>query len=159
MDLSDMELRKNGEGKGYYDRCGAEAGVPGISCIFAMLSRDEARHAEALRARRDGLPVQLGHSATLDGARLILRTLAVREFELDKFQGDLSNYLRAMDYEAASVRLYGRLALEAEQGWERELYTEIAAEDEMHFALLESMRELLESTGGGWETIGGDDAD
>jgi len=50
-----------------------------------------------------------------------------------------------MDFEAASVRLYGQLACEAPQGWEKELYRSIAAEDEIHFTLLEQLCELVEA--------------
>ena len=144
MDSKDVVLRKAGEGKGYYDRCGAEAGVPGLSRIFAMLSEDELRHADALRAHRSGARVELAHSGTLDGARFILRNLSVQKESLEQFNGDLASFFCAMDFEAASVRLYGQLAREAEHHWEKELFLKIAAEDEMHFTLLEHMRELLE---------------
>ena len=153
MESRDVVLRKSGEGKGYYDRCGAEAGVPGLSRIFAMFSEDELRHAEALDAQQQGAQVELPQSATLDGARFILRNLSVQDSALSQFNGDLSSYRKAMDFEAASVRLYGRLALEAEKEWERELFQKIAAEDEMHFTLLEYMREILEpATGAGGVT-------
>ena len=143
MESKDVVLRKAGDGKGYYERCGAEAGVPGLSRIFAMLSEDELRHADALRAQQSGARVELSHSGTLDGARFILRRLSFQKAALAQFNGDLSSYLSAMDFEAASVRLYGQLAREAEHHWEKELFQKIAAEDEIHFTLLEHMRELL----------------
>jgi len=149
MDSKDLVLRKSGEGKGYYERCRAEAGVPELSRIFAMFSEDELRHADALRAQQSGARVELGHSTTLDGARYLLRNLSVGQTTLAKFNGDLSPYVCAMDFEAASVRLYGQLARDAEHHWERELFLKIAAEDEMHFTLLEHMRELLELSDGG----------
>jgi len=148
MNSKDVVLRKAGDGKGYYERCGAEAGVPELSRIFAMLSEDELRHADALRAQQSGARVELAHSTTLDGARFLLRNLSVQQAPLAQFNGDLSSYVCAMDFEAASVRLYGQLAREAEHHWEKELFLKIAAEDEMHFTLLEHMRELLEPAGG-----------
>ena len=144
MDSRDAVLRKACDGKGYYERCGAESGIPELSRIFAMLSEDELRHADALRSQQSGARVELAHSPTLDGARFILRGLSVQDAALAQFNGDLSPYDCAMDFEAASVRLYGQLAREAEHHWERELFLKIAAEDEMHFTLLEHMRELLE---------------
>ena len=156
MESRDVVLRKAGEGKGYYERCGAEAGVPGLSRIFAMLSEDELRHAEALLAHENGAQVELAHSTILDGARYILRHLSVQGGSLAQFNGDLASYQCAMDFEAASVRLYGQLARDAEHHWERELFLKIAAEDEMHFTLLEHMRELLEAScgaGGGADGV------
>ena len=144
MESRDLVLRKAGDGKDYYERCSAEAGVPGLSRIFAMISQDELRHADALRAQQNGARVELAQSSTLDGAKFILRNLSVQNAALAQFNGDLSSYLCAMDFEAASVRLYGQLAREAEHNWEKELFLKIAAEDEMHFTLLEHMRELLE---------------
>lgn len=144
MDSHDVLLRKTGDGIRYYERCGAEAGVPALSRIFAMLSEDERRHGEALRAQQAGAAVDLPHSKTLEGARFLLRHLAVQG-GLERFNGDLDNFGLAMQFEAASVRLYGQLARDAQHHWEKELYAKIAAEDEIHFTLLEQMRELLEA--------------
>lgn len=143
MNCREMVLRKEGVWKGNYERCGAEAGIPALSRIFAMLSRDEARHAEALRAMQDGATVELAHSTTAEGAKTLLRRLSMRDAPLSNFQGELGCFARAMDYEAANARLCCQLAREALHGWERELLLKIAAEDEMHFTLLEHMRELL----------------
>lgn len=144
MNFKDVVLRKEGDGKCQYDRFGAEAGIPGLSRIFAMLSEDEERHADALRALESGGRVDLARSSTLDGARRILRTLSIEDLALSDFHGDLQAYLAAMDFEATSVQRCGQLAREAAHGWERELLMKIAEEDVIHFTLLEQMRELLE---------------
>jgi hypothetical protein len=146
MNSKDVVLRKVGDGKGYYDRCSAEAGIPDLSTIFHMFSEDEVRHADALRAVEDGARVELSHSPTLEGARRILRRLSVQDGALGDFHGDLGSYRTAMDFEADSVRRCGQLAAEAAQGWERDLLLKIAEEDEVHFTLLEYIRELLETT-------------
>ncbi|WP_026839923.1 ferritin family protein [Citrifermentans bremense] len=145
MDSRDMALRKDGDARGYYERCGAEAGIAGFTSIFRMFTEDETRHADALRALQDGARVELPASATLDGARRILRRLAVQEGDLS-FTGDLGCYKSAMQFEAVSARACGKLAEEA-SGWERELFLRIAADDEIHFTLLEEMHELLQVCG------------
>ncbi|HBA87156.1 MAG TPA: ferritin [Geobacter sp.] len=141
MDSRDMMLRKEWDGKGYYERCGAEARVAGLSSIFRMLSEDEVRHAEALRALQSGARVELPYSATLDGAKSILRRLSVQAQPVSPCQGDLRH---AMQFEASSARECGQMARQALHGWERELFLRMAAEDEMHFTLLEQMQELFE---------------
>ena len=148
MNSSDVAFGKEGGGREYYQRCGAEAGIPELSRIFEMLSEDEARHAHALRALQHGAPVDLGRSVTLEGAGPILRTLSVRDAALARFNGDLGRYGSAMDFEANNIRLCGQLAREAVHGWERELLLKIAAEDEVHFTLLEYMCDLLKSAPG-----------
>jgi hypothetical protein len=145
MEACDVVLRKAGEGRGYYERCGAEAGIPALSRIFAMMSEDELHHAEALRAQQAGAQVELPRSVTVEGARFLLRSLALQHAILEQYNGDLSCLDDAMAFEAASVRFYGRRARESQHRGEQELYLKIAAEDEMHFTLLEHMRELLES--------------
>ncbi|QWV92060.1 ferritin [Geomonas oryzisoli] len=144
MDSRDMVLRKEGDGIGYYQRCSAESGVVGLSTIFRMFSDDELRHAGALRALRDGGRVDLPHSATLEGAKSILRRLSVRE--LSRYRGDLSLYRNAMQFEALSARACSELAREALHPWEREMFQTMADEDEIHFTLLEEMQELLEDS-------------
>lgn len=144
MNSRDMERRKEGDGTGYYGRCSAEAGSPDLSSIFRMLTQDELRHADALRALREGGRVDLRHSATLEGAKKILRRLSVQE--LSRYGGDLGLYRNAMQFEALSARACSELAREALHPWERELYQTIAEEDEIHFTLLEEMRELLEGS-------------
>ena len=146
MDTKDVLLRKEADGMRHYQRCGAESGIAGVSLFFAMLSEDELRHAQALRALQDGVRVELTQSPTLEGAKRILRTLSVREAALSDFDGDLDCYLQAMDYESQSADLCCQLAREAGRGWQRDLFLRMAAKDEMHFTLIEHMRELLEST-------------
>ena len=159
MDSRDVAFGRKGDGREYYQLCGAEAGIPGLSRIFEMLSEDEARHARALRALQEGARFDLDGSPTLDGAKPILRTLSVREASLAQFNGDLGRYGSAMDFEAANIRLCGQMAREAAHGWERELLLKIAAEDEVHFTLLEYMRDLLSSAGLACAgKIGGSDA-
>lgn len=153
MNSSDVAFQKEGDRRGYYQRCGAEAGIPGLTRIFDMLSEDEVRHAKALQALQDGMQVELPHSATLEGAKTILRRLSVQEAALSGFNGNLNCYGSAMDFEAANVRLCGELAREAVHGWEKELFLKIAAEDEIHFTLLEYICDLLKA---GLPACGGD---
>lgn len=143
--MRDVAFGKEGDGRQYYQRCGAEAGIPGLTRIFEMLSEDEARHAHALHALQEGAPVALAGSSTLDGARPILRALSVQEALLSQLNGDLGRYGFAMDFEAASIRRCAELARNAVHGWERELLLKIAAEDEVHFTLLEYMCDLIKS--------------
>jgi hypothetical protein len=148
MNSRDVAFGRKGDGGEYYRLCGAEAGIPGLSRIFQMFSEDEARHAHALHALKEGGKVDLDGSPTLDGARPILRALSVQEAALAQFNGDLGRYGSAMDFEAANIRLCGQLAREAEHGWQKELLLKIAAEDEVHFTLLEYMCDLLRSASG-----------
>lgn len=144
MEPRDMLLRKEGDAKGYYERCGAEAGLAEFTSIFRMLSDDELRHAEALRALQSGARVELSESGTLDGAKRILRRLWVQERALARFSGNPASYRHAMQFEAVSAKACGKLAREALSGWERELFLRMAADDEIHFTLLEQMHELLQ---------------
>jgi rubrerythrin len=148
MNSSEVLVRKEEEGRGYYQRCGADAGIPGISRIFAMISDDEVRHADALRALQREARVDLSRSTTLEGARPILRSLLRQRSSLSDFGGDLGAYHEAMDFEAASARLCSQLARQAPHRWERELFQKMAAEDEIHFTLLEQIRELLDPAAG-----------
>jgi len=152
MDVHDVVLRKEDDGKRYYGACGLRAADVGLKRLFEMLSRDEAVHAEALRALHNGVRVELPYSPTLDGARNILRALSLRQklfAEID--DGELDSYLSAMAFEAATASLCCELAREAAHGWQRELYLKIAAEDEIHFTVIEHLRELLAAAlkGGG----------
>lgn len=141
-----MALRKEGDGRGYYERCGAEAGdIAGVCSIFKMFTEDELRHADALRALQDGGRVDLRHSGTLEGARKILRNLSARE--LSRYRGDLGLYRNAMQFEAISARACSDLARQAPHPWERQLFQTMADEDQIHFTLLEEMQELLQEGG------------
>lgn len=139
-----MLFKKEGDGRGYYQRFGDEAGIAGFASIFRMFSEDELRHADALRALQEGGPVALPASGTLEGATPILRRIAVQGEAHSRFLGNPGSYWRAMQFEALSARALERLAGEASEGWERELFLAMAADDEVHFTLLEQMQELVE---------------
>jgi rubrerythrin len=158
MEMRKGALGKERDGKGYYLRCGAEAGVPELSRIFEMFSEDETRHADALHALQTGGEVKFSHSRTLEGAKPILRRLAIVEKTLSCFNGDLRVFGSAMDFEAANVRHFAKLAAETEDAGQRDLYLKIAAEDEIHFTLLEYMYDLLrQSDAGGASNSGVND--
>lgn len=149
MEMRKGALGKERDGKGYYLRCGAEAGVPEVSRIFEMFSEDETRHADALRALQSGGQVELPQSPTLEGAKPILRRLAFEDAARSCFKGDLRVFGSAMDFEAANVRRFGKLAAETDDALQRDLYLKIAAEDEVHFTLLEYMYDLLQPSEAG----------
>ncbi|UFS69626.1 ferritin [Geomonas sp. RF6] len=141
--MSAMEgaLRRKEEVKRYYQN--ATAGLPETSGqLFAMLAEDEERHRLAISDLEQGAQATLHPSATLEKARFILRRLSF----VDAASGDheeLEVFYRAMDMEAASAERYARLAEES-SGWQKELFRGIAAEEEMHFTLLENLREILD---------------
>lgn len=143
MDPRYVLLRKERE-KEVYQRCSSNAVLPELSRIFALLVQDETRHLEALRGLQEERRVDLAPSKTLEDAKAILRRLSVEERELSRFRGDLRSFTSAMDFEAGCARVCGKLANETTEGWKKELLSKIAAEDEMHFTLLEEIHELLE---------------
>lgn len=157
MDVLDVVLRKEGDGNTYYRRCGSDAGIAGVSRIFEMLSEDEMRHTDALRALTDGVRVEFPPSPTLESARRILRTLSVEQDDLYGFSGDPRCLLSSMDFEATTAGACCELARQANSGWERELLLKIAAEDEIHFTVIEHMRELLTELSEGGADDGGED--
>ncbi|MCM0083727.1 ferritin [Geomonas sp. Red32] len=141
MTPKDVVLSKEGDGKGRYERFSALSPNPEVSRIFTMISEDEARHAEALRALEAAGKVDLPNSRTLDGARPLLHSL--RSGKRQRFRYEKEEYLAALDFEAASARHLWELAREATHVWERELLIKMAEEDEVHFTLLEQIGELL----------------
>ena len=80
---------------------------------------------------------------TLEKARFMLRRLAVADGPPSGPPEELEVFCRAMDFEADSADAYTRLAQQS-SGWQKELFMGIAAEEEIHFTLLEHLRELLE---------------
>jgi hypothetical protein len=143
MNPRDVLLRKERE-KEVYERCSSNAVLPELSRIFALLVQDETRHLEALRGLQEERRIDLPPSTTLENAKSILRRLSVEERELSRFRGDLRPFTSAMDFEAGCARVCAKLANETTEGWQKELLCRIAAEDEMHFTLLEELHELLE---------------
>ena len=143
MNSLEVALCKEADGQGHLRKCLAETGIQELHGIFDMLSADELRHAEALRALQYGARVELPQSPTLDGAREILRRFSVRCSGLSTPNGDLLAYLGAMDFESSTARACSQLARKADSGWERDLLQRIAEEDEIHFTLLEHIRETL----------------
>ncbi|GFO55144.1 hypothetical protein GMSM_21510 [Geomonas sp. Red276] len=141
MTPKDVVLSKEEVGKGRYERFSALSPNPDVSRIFTMISEDEARHAEALRALEAAGKVDLPTSATLEWARPLLHSL--RSGKRQRFRYETAEYLAALDFEASSARHLWELAREATHLWERELLMRMAEEDEVHFTLLEQLGEIL----------------
>lgn len=143
MGTMDGVLRRKHVEMGFYRQLGAADGRTGIGRIFAMLADDELRHGSALQAFEAGGAVMLDGSSTLAAAKVILRRLSFQDTPLAHCSYDLERFQLAMNSEADCARTFNSLAARAVEPSERDFFLRLAADEEIHFTLLENMHELV----------------
>jgi rubrerythrin len=126
----------------FYSMLAAEATDPDVRALFASLSEMERGHlenlAEKYHAHLEGDPVRVPHPR-------------IRQIMLDGIEGAPSPeagspardrlvtlYGRAIEMERQARAFFLQQVEALEEGLEREIYRELAAEEDEHIALLES---------------------
>ncbi|MBJ6725114.1 ferritin family protein [Geomesophilobacter sediminis] len=143
METMEHLLQRKEEGRGFYHRMGAQSGSAGIRKFFGMLAEDEMRQERVLLALRRGTLPDLEDFVTLDEAKGILRRLSLHQPYYIPEEGDLQRLATAMEFEARCAQICREIAAADGDGCRKELFLSIAAEEEVHFTLLEQMREVV----------------
>lgn len=142
METMEDLLQRKEEGRGFYHHMGAQSSNAEIRRLCGMLAEDEMRQERVLLALRRGKAPQLEGSLTLDEAKGILRKLSLDDPCSSGLVCEVVRLDTAMEYEARCVRICREIA-DAVEGPQRELFLRMAAEEEVHYTLLEQMRDVV----------------
>lgn len=136
-------LRRKVEGRGFYHTWESDSSLAGFRTLCGLLARDEKEHEKALRALSQGEAPQLEDGSALNGAKNLLRRIFLEDLVPTPSGTELKRLGQAMAYEASCLRICRELAGSAGEGTKRDLLLTMAAQEEIHFTLLEEMCDLV----------------
>lgn len=140
MNLFEFALKMEKDGQGYYEKLADQTDLPGLKKIFTRLAEDEQKHYAIFQRLQAGKTApDLQQSSSLDEVENIFASLPLPEVASKNLAETLKAYQYAMKVEADSVALYEKSAAEEDNPETKELLLRIAAEEQRHFKIMESV--------------------
>ncbi|MBN2324529.1 MAG: ferritin family protein [Spirochaetes bacterium] len=138
MDIFEYAMKMEQDGRKFYLELAENAENTGIRRILQMLADDELKHYNVLREMKSKKP-EMADTRILDNAKNVFEEIS-REEEpapVTGSQGDL--YRKAQEIELKSKDFYQQKAAEAEGGFEKDIFSRLAKEEQKHYILLENI--------------------
>ncbi len=144
MNVFDIAMKMELDGKAYYESLASQTDLPGLQTIFRQMAEDEQKHFEAFKAMKAGknLPA-LKDGTTLAETRNVFETLPRPEMAIKNVKDTLAAYQHAMDVEAESQQFYEKAAGEETNPQLKETLLKIAAEEKQHFDIMENVYHFI----------------
>jgi len=147
--MIEFALKTERDGKAFYDQASTRTSHRLAGAAFALLAREELRHASLIESLARATPSRAG-TAEIDAQRREslerdIRTIYESVTD-DQAGGDLDAaeaYSEAIDLERRVSALYYRYAQECESDHARSLFDALYREEQDHLSLLEDMLAYL----------------
>jgi rubrerythrin len=138
MDIFEYAMKMEQDGRKFYLELAENAENNGIRRILKMLADDELKHYNVLQEMKSRKP-EMADTRILDDAKNVFEEIS-REEKTALFtgaQGDL--YQRAQEIESKSRDFYQQKAKEAEEPFQKDIFSRLANEEQKHHILLENI--------------------
>lgn len=143
MKSLDFAIAMEYDGEKYYrDQARSNQGNR-LQFVFERLADEEVRHARELEKVKGGGRGNLPDIESLTLARSVFTQISEEQSEFASLSSQLAAYEAAMEMEKKSIDLYFELHAEAEQPEEKELLSQLVAQERSHLAVLEELVLLL----------------
>ncbi len=144
MNVYEYAMKVEKEGEAYYREMAAAATNAGLKKIFTMLADEEVKHYNVFKNMMNNEDMNLDDLHLLTDTKTIFQTLAEEKnnvnFDIDQIQF----YKEAMAREDDAHDFYANKADEIKDEKQKEIFVQIAKEEEKHKRVLEEIIAFLE---------------
>jgi len=142
MDVLEFAMQMEQDGEKFYRSLALKSDNPGFRNIFTMMAEDEVKHYHIFQQMKTGTPDMSG-TQVLSQAKNIFRQMMENGKIFEANDSQLELYQEAREIEKKSRDFYREKAAEMASPEHRELFLQIAAEEEHHYFLLYNIIELV----------------
>ncbi len=144
MDICEIAMLMELDGKTFYQRLAQESNTPGLSRIFTMLAEEERDHFDLLERLQMEQPEEMSKSKILENTIEILFSMneAKQDLHFDKTR-DISKFRMACVIEMMSGILYLSMAKSAKMKMEEKIFLRLAECEATHLRVLENIVEFV----------------
>jgi rubrerythrin len=142
MDIFEYAMQMEKDGEAYYRQLAEQAGNNGLKTIFSMLADEEVKHYEVVKQMKTQR-AQMAETQVLTNAQNVFVQMkeSGETFDIDARQVEL--YKKAQDIEKKSQDFYSEKAKEVTHEHQKEIFRQLAVEEEKHYFLLESIIQFV----------------
>ncbi|MEN8257585.1 MAG: ferritin family protein [Thermodesulfobacteriota bacterium] len=141
-----MQMEKDGEN--YYRKLAKECNNVGLRGIFTMLADEEVKHYKVVEklTKKDKTP-QLAETNILENVKNIFIEMkdVKQDLHIDTSE-EADNYRKARDIEDMSQKFYLEKADQVEGEQARQIFLQLAHEEERHLRIMENIVEFVSRT-------------
>lgn len=143
MDVFDYAMQLEKDGEDYYREAAARSQAKGIKTIMTMLADAEVKHYNLFKQMKESKPFQLPEATILKDVKNVF--VAMREEGgLEGIStSEISLYRKAQEIEKKTRDFYTEKAAETNDGAEKEMFLQVAAEENKHYLILEQIIEFV----------------
>ncbi|OGV62001.1 MAG: hypothetical protein A2498_08195 [Lentisphaerae bacterium RIFOXYC12_FULL_60_16] len=150
MNIVEYAIQMEKDGEVFYRKLQAKTRTPGLKAILGRLADAEAQHQAVLVRLAANRKAVLPKSRLRVQARNLFRKLLDKKpMAVDKLS-QLKLYRQARSLEKKSIDFYTKKARKSDGEATTALFTAIIAEEKLHFALLDTLVNLLANAEGAW---------
>ncbi len=142
MDIFEFAMQMETEGERYYRDMAQQTANSGLRNILLMLADEEVNHFQVLKKNR-GKPTGLTESILLSNARNIFAEMRDRELSALPDASQSALYQKALEIEQKSRDFYREKAGASQQGFQKQLFLILAAEEDKHVFLIEHILDFI----------------
>jgi rubrerythrin len=145
MDIYQFAMQMEKDGEEYYRLLAKESTVLGLARIFLMLVDEEVKHYHVIeRLSRKEKNTQLADTRILENVKNIFVTMqtAKEELYIDTTRA-ASEYRKACAIEEMSQKFYEEKASVAEDEQQRQIFLQLAKEEENHLRIMNNIVEFV----------------
>lgn len=144
MNFLDFAMKMELDGKSFYEKMSAQAEYIGLKTIFTMLSNDESKHYETIKALKKGTKTEMPDSIAISKAKNIFQNIVAMPESVEVMKKDLDGYRFALKIEADSVKLYEEMAQNESDADIKELIRKIISEEKSHYTIIENIYDFVQ---------------
>ncbi len=145
MNVLDYAIKMEEDGRKFYEKLAAEADVPELKTIFALLAEEERRHQQIFQSMKNGEDPVNAESRIIEKAESAFHKLMEKKEASGILGRDPDGYLHSIKTEEEYIRLYLDMAEKEENEQVKELLLRIAEEEKRHLNIMENIYDFVES--------------
>lgn len=139
MDNLDFAIKMEVDGEIFYSEQAEKHMDTNLHKIFLSLAKDERKHADILRRKKDKLTFNLVDTDILDQYKNVFAGADDFHSEIKSDLSQLDVYILASEKEKKSIELYKKMLSQATDEEQKKLFQFLIKEEEAHFELLDDM--------------------
>lgn len=143
MDVFDYAMQLEKDGESYYREGAARSTSKGLKNIMTMLADAEVKHYNVFKQMKENAPVKLPEATILTDIKNIFISMK-EEGGLEGIGvSEVEFYRKAQEIEKKTEDFYTGKAAEVEDPGQKEIFLQVAKEENKHYFILERIIEFV----------------
>jgi rubrerythrin len=144
MDIFEYAMAREKEAEALYREMASNCSDTGLAGILTRLADAEVQHCDTIETMSKQSPVAPAADSLAGDVREAFTGLAKRRSEIGFEMDEVALYKKARQFEQETCAYYTEQAEAADSAEAKSILTELAAQEKLHFELMDTIVEMVE---------------